>query len=338
MIAQMLLVGFKGTQVTHNDAIYNDITKHQIGGVILFDYDLQTQTDKRNIQSPQQLQALTKSLQKLSKTPLFIAVDYEGGRVNRLKEKYGFKKTFSQKHLGEIDDANFTYTQTKTMAQTLHQSGINLNFAPVVDLAINPDNPVIAKLDRSYAKDAKTVIKHASQAIKAYKEQKVIPVLKHFPGHGSSQNDSHLGVVDVSRSYKEQELIPYKKLIAQDQVDAIMTAHIYNTAFDADLPATLSYKTVTTLLRKELGFRGVVFSDDLQMRAITQEYSLKRSLELLINAGVDVIVIGNNLGSYDPNTTQKVIASIHRLLQEGKITQQSIENSYNRIMQLKKRL
>ncbi len=334
-IAQMLLVGFKGTHLTPKNPIYDDIVKRGIGGVILFDYDLQTKRYGRNITSPQQLRTLTKQLQKLSDIPLFIAVDYEGGRVSRLKPKLGFPPTLSQAKLGAMDNLAKTKAQSDLMARTLQDVGINLNFAPVVDLNINPKNPVIGALGRSYGKNPKKVVRHARTALRSYEAHGIIPVLKHFPGHGSSTRDSHLGVVDVSDTYRKAELYPYRALIDSNDTRAIMGAHVYNARFDAQLPATLSKPTITGLLRTSLGFEGVVFSDDIQMEAIGEEYGLKETLYNMIDAGIDVIVIGNNLGEYDPQIAANAIGHITALIREGRIDKERIDRSWRRIRALK---
>lgn len=337
-IAQMIMIGFDGTAIDKNSPIYHEIAHNKIGGVILFDYDLQTKSYDKNIKSKKQLITLTKYLQNISKDKLFIAIDYEGGKVNRLKQSKGFIPTYSQKKLGEKNDSDFTYTQTKKMAKLLKQLGINVNFAPVVDLCINPNNPVIAKTNRCYSDNAGTVTAHAKAAIKAYKEFNILPVIKHFPGHGSSNNDSHTGFVDVSSTYEMKELIPYKNLIRKDFVQAIMSAHVFNESFDPNHPATLSHKTLTQLLQNKLNFKGIIFSDDLQMKAISQNYSFEKTLRLLINAGVNVIVIGNNLQKYNPNTVQSIITIVKKLVHEKKINILQIEKSYDKIVKLKQEL
>jgi beta-N-acetylhexosaminidase len=337
MAAQMLLVGFNGTEISQNHPIYNEIATYKIGGVILFDYDLQTKSYARNVVSPQQLKKLTNDLQSIDAQTLFIAVDYEGGKVNRLKQKYGFIHTYSQKVLSGFKP-QFTYEQTKMMAKTLQKSGINVNFAPVVDLCIDKNNPVIAKLGRCYASDAHTVAAYAKQAIKAYQSEGILPVIKHFPGHGSSSGDSHLGFVDVTSSYDMSELEVYKTLLRTADVQAVMSAHVFNERFDATYPATLSKATIEGVLRNELGFEGLVFSDDLQMKAISDHYDLKTTLALLINAGVDIFIIGNNLEKYDVTLTPKIIETIKTLVEEGVVSIKQIEKSYAKILKQKAKL
>jgi beta-N-acetylhexosaminidase len=337
-IGQMLLVGFRGFTVKQSAPIVQDIQDRQIGGVILFDYDVAQKRRKRNIQSPAQVRALVEALQGYSKTPLLVAIDYEGGKINRLREQFGFPATFSHQYFGEKNDPAFTYKEASKMAQTLADLGINLNFAPVVDVNTNPDNPIIGKLERSFSADPDIVTKHAIEYIKAHHSQKILCSLKHFPGHGSSVADSHLGMADVTETWAHLELEPYKKMIQAGEVDAIMTAHVFNKTLDPNDPATLSKPTVTGLLRKQLGFEGIVFSDDMQMKAIASHYGLETAVRKVIEAGVDILVIGNNTGDFVPDIAERVIAIIKGLVQNGTLSEQRIEESYQRILLMKQRL
>ena len=212
--------------------------------------------------------------------------------------------------------------------------GINLNFAPVVDLNINPENPAIGKYGRSYSDDPTIVIEHAKAVIAAQSKHNVISVLKHFPGHGSSDKDSHKGIVDVTDTWQGKELQPYATLAVQSRNTGVMTAHIYNKKVDPSYPATLS-KTTIDRLRNEIKFDGVIFSDDMQMKAITNEYPLEEVIRLGMHAGLDVFVYGNNL-AYDEDLPEKFIATIKELLKRGAITEARIEASYNKVMVLKK--
>jgi beta-N-acetylhexosaminidase len=220
------------------------------------------------------------------------------------------------------------------MAQEFMVVGTNSNFAPVVDVNTNPDNPVIGKLERSFSSDPEKVAEHAGYVIDEYSKEGVLSVLKHFPGHGSSTTDSHLGFTDVTDTWDEKELIPYKKLFAEKEIHAVMTAHIYNANIDSVWPATLSDKTINGLLRDSFGFEGVVFSDDMQMEAIRAEYGLETAIQQAINAGVDILIFGNNL-QYDPDIAEKTVNIIQKLLRENKIEKATIEKSLARIDSLK---
>jgi beta-N-acetylhexosaminidase len=197
MIGQMLIVGFDESVINANSPIVKYIEKYNIGGVILFDRFYTDRNKIKNIKSPQQLQLLTSKLKEYSKNKLIISIDQEGGKVQRLKSSYGFPSTPSAKKIAKksITEAKKSYT---TLAQMLSQNGINCNFAPVVDLSVNKNNPVIERLERSYGETPQVVTNYATVFINALHSQKILSVLKHFPGHGSSKDDSHKGFVDVT--------------------------------------------------------------------------------------------------------------------------------------------
>ncbi|MBN2429280.1 MAG: glycoside hydrolase family 3 protein [Deltaproteobacteria bacterium] len=336
-IGQMLMVGFRGTVVGRDHFILRDIRRYNLGGVVLFDQDTLQKQDKRNISSPAQLKVLTISLQQAASTPLLIAVDQEGGKVARLKEGAGFPTTRSHRNLGWLDDLTTTDKEADKIAATLADLGINLNLAPVVDLCSNPNNPVIAKRERCFSDDPNKVTAHALSYIKAHHRHGVLTTLKHFPGHGSSQADSHLGFTDVSNTWSARELLPFTRIIAAGQADAIMTAHVFNARLDSRYPATLSKTIVDDLLRGRFCFEGVVISDDLQMRAIADHYGLETAIFQAIDAGVDILVFGNNL-TYDEEIVPRTIELIRKMVDSGKISKDRIDQSYGRITEMKSRL
>ncbi|HPQ44918.1 MAG TPA: glycoside hydrolase family 3 N-terminal domain-containing protein, partial [Syntrophales bacterium] len=227
-IGQMIMIGFRGLSVDETSPVIVDIQKRHIGGVILFDYDVPSKSPVRNIESPPQVKSLVKALQEASTLPLFIAIDQEGGRVSRLKEKFGFAPTVSEQYLGSINDCDVTRQHSETTARTLADLGINVNFAPVVDLDRNPGNPVIGKLERSFSSDPNTVVKHSIICIEMLHKHGILSAIKHFPGHGSSSADSHKGFVDVTESWSADELKPFDAIIQSGICDMVMTAHIFN--------------------------------------------------------------------------------------------------------------
>lgn len=335
-IGQMLVVGFRGSSITVDSPIANDIASYHLGGVVLFDYDVPLDTAYRNIISPRQVEKLTEDLQQVTETPLIISIDQEGGKVVRLKPRHGFPPTVSAQYLGKIDNADTTQKYARQTAELLKKLGINTNLAPVVDLNMNPDNPVIGNLERSFSADPQIVTRQAKIYIQSLHEENIISALKHYPGHGSSEKDSHLGVVDVTGTWQEKELIPYRNLISAGLADIIMTAHIYNANLDPEYPATLSKSTIQGLLRDSLGFDGVVMSDDLQMQAIRSQYPLKETIKLSIQAGVDMLVFANN-SIFDPEIIRKAQSIIKELIEEGAISRERIDESYDRIMALKEK-
>ncbi|MBN2399072.1 MAG: glycoside hydrolase family 3 protein [Candidatus Aminicenantes bacterium] len=333
-IGQMIIIGFRGLEAGEHSPIVRDIRAGRIGGVVLFDRDLALETDERNIRSPQQVKTLTASMQTLAATPLLIAVDQEGGLVARLKETSGFPGTVSADYLGRVDDTDLTMTYAAQSAAAMAACGINLNFAPLVDLNVNPKNPIIGRYERSFGTDPDRVVRHALAVIEGHRRHGVGCTLKHFPGHGSSRQDSHLGVTDVSDTWNETELKPYRDIIACGQADAIMTAHIFNSRLDPEYPATLSKKTISSLLRKKMRFPGVIISDDMEMKAISDAYGRETALELTLNAGVDVILLANNL-VYDPDIAAKTQETILELIAARRVNTALIERAWRRIMALK---
>ena len=327
MIGRMLIVGFDGDSVDERSKIVKQIQKYNLGGVILFDRHFHDRTKTKNISSPQQLKMLTASLKSFAKKPLLISVDQEGGRVARLKPAYGFDATPSAKVVSEMDEY-MTKHVYDSLAKTLKNSSINCDFAPVVDLALNPKNSVIVGLNRSYGSDPKEVVKYSKIFINSLKNENILSVAKHFPGHGSSLGDSHEGFVDVSKTWSEVELEPYKELIKSDSLSMIMSAHVFNSKLDEKYPATLSHNVNTKLLREKLHFRGVVVSDDLQMGAILKHYTLKEIVTLSINAGIDMLLFGNQLATQD----------IDELIELIFIQVKSGEISYARILESNKRV
>ena len=336
-IAQMLMVGFRGLTLEQSNYIYRDIQEHRIGGIILFDRDAKLKTYGRNITSPDQLKALTASLRALSATPLFIAVDQEGGNVVRLKERYGFPPTVTAQYLGSLNNPAITRMYADSIAATLAENGLNMNFAPVVDLNVNPASPAIGALERSFSADPAIVTSHARIFVETHDQNRVSTCFKHFPGHGSATSDSHLGFVDVTDTWSERELEPYRNLINEGNARMVMTAHVFNRHIDPDLPATLSKPFITGMLREKLGFNGVVVTDDLQMQGLTQFFDYKTIIEKSILAGVDIILVSNNL-EYDPEITPATISHLVDLVRSGRITEQRINESYRRIIAMKERL
>jgi beta-N-acetylhexosaminidase len=336
MAGQMILVGFRGLELDEESPIAQDVRKGRVGGVILFDYDVLLKSTVRNVQSKEQLTRLTDSLQRMAPLPLLVSVDQEGGKVSRLKERHGFAVSPSAAELGR-GTPDRTRIAAASLGRELAACGINLDFAPVVDVNVNPGNPVIGRLGRSFSSDPAAVADHAAAFVRGLHSAGVLSALKHFPGHGSSASDSHLGLTDVSTTWSEQELTPYRQLLAHGLVDVVMTGHLFNSALDPKHPGTLSRDTVQGLLRERLGFTGVVVSDDLQMRAVADHYGLRETIRLALDAGVDVLLFGNNL-AYDPLIASKAQSIILELVDSGELSCQRIRESHERIVALKAKL
>jgi len=337
-IGQMLMVGFRGTDLKEGDPFLQAVRDLHLGGVVLFDRDVPTRSPVRNVVSPQQVQKLTAQLQAVAEVPLLIAIDQEGGQIARLKAKHGFSATPSQAELGRWDDQERTRSSAREVGELLASLGINLNFAPVLDLAVNPDNPIIAALERSYGAEPDRVERHARWTIQEFHRAGVLSAVKHFPGHGASKEDSHLGLPDVTHLWSETELEPFSALLSEQLPDLVMMAHLYSAQWDETYPATLSDAVITGMLRQQLGFEGVVVSDDMKMGAIAQNYSLEESIELAVKAGVDILLFGNNSSSYDPQIAQKAVNILRELVESGTLSRDRIEQSYVRIVNLKEKL
>ena len=348
-IGQMLIIGFEGHQVDRHSMIVKAIRNEHIGGVILFDYNPKTQRFDKNIVSPLQVRQLNADLQKVNDIaqlkqhratlPLLISVDDEGGQSGtRLGPNAGFPETLPAATVGTLGVYEAS-KQAETMASTLEEAGFNLNFAPVLDVNVNPDNPIIGQLGRSFSKNPNDVSRYAAVFSYHFLHHHVQCAYKHFPGHGSSAKDSHLGFVDVSETWRAEELLPYGQLLGQDDAcGMVMTAHLVNRQLDeSGLPATLSHKVLTDLLRHKLNFDGVIITDDMQMKAISEHYSLEKAVTLAVNAGADMLIFGNQLSDKTQNP-KEIVDLIEANVKSGQISVQRINDAYNHILTMKKTL
>ncbi|WP_084508532.1 glycoside hydrolase family 3 N-terminal domain-containing protein [Mesorhizobium sp. WSM3224] len=332
MIGQMVLVGFIGDSV--GDDGYKRVVQQaqagEITGVIYLG---------RNIASLNAVRQLNDGLQKYAMTRLLIAIDQEGGRIQRLTGEVGFKSVPSQADVAKTlspDEAGAVY---ENLAAALAGLGFNLNLAPVVDLNVNPANPIIGKLGRSFSADPQEVEAYARAFVQAHRAKGVLTALKHFPGHGSSTKDSHKGIADVTKTWSKKELLPYEDLIASGDVDMVMAAHVINAklAYSPDIPASLSRPTLTALLRDTMHFKGVVISDDMQMQAITDNVSFEDSVRRAVMAGNDILIFANDKHP-DPAIPEKVAAILSEEARRNPEMLERIKKSYENVMLLKRKL
>jgi beta-N-acetylhexosaminidase len=337
MIGEMIMVGFSGYRITDSDVIgvHDQLTEGTIGGVVLY---------PENIGPPDQLRALTSFLHNARSVPVpFIAVDQEGGLVQRLTRSNGHLYIPSAWKVGRnpsFSDPDSAMRLYAGMAKDLAEAGFNLNFGPVVDLNLNPSNPVIGQRERSFGADPNTVTQLARAFIRAHRDAGIVTVAKHFPGHGSSWADSHKTLADISDTWREIELEPYRKLAQDGLLDAVMVGHLYHPRFsDGDrLPASLSVRAINALRAEGyIGFQGVVVSDDIEMGAVREDYSLEERVIKSVNAGTDLVVFSNEK-SHDPELGMKVHAIMSDAVKNGRIPRARIEQAYGRIMLLKRRL
>src|SRR6266851_948972 len=341
-VADLLLVGFRGSEVEGSEEIRSLVCDLKVGGLILFERDAVT-GQSRNIVSPEQVKQLTADLQALALRcagrPLLIAADNEGGLVMRLSTRLGYLATPAPQEMGDQGDVAQTELEARRMGATLREAGINWNLAPVVDVAVNPFNPAVVTLGRTYSSDPKQVVAQARAFIQGMHEAGVLTSLKHFPGHGSSLKDSHAGFTDVTDTADPgQELAPYRALIARGLADSVMTAHVFNRGLDPWDPATLSRFTVPRVLRGWLHYDGVAVSDDLLMGAIAQHYGLEDAAVLALGAGVDVLLIAQNSDKVDDRAAERVVAAITRAIAQGTLSESRIRQAVARVDALRAKL
>ncbi len=315
---QLFMVGFEGT--TPSKEIKSLIKKYHIGGVILF---------SRNIEHPDQVAELTASLQALSPdAPLLIGIDQEGGRISRLPPP--FTQFPAARTIGRCDSVPLTYRNAEALSRELLSVGINMNFAPVLDINTNAQNPIIG--DRAFGANPTIVSKHGLATIAAMLDQRIIPCGKHFPGHGDTDQDSHktLPVVKLATSkMTDRELRPFLHAI-ENRLPCIMTAHICCHAFDQDLPASLSKNIVTTLLRETMKYDGVVVTDDLEMKGITEHLTVAEAAVKAVLAGSDLLLVCKT-----PALQIEAIEAVNASIEKGDISKGRLNQSLERIISLK---
>lgn len=351
MAGQMIMTGFHGDGTNANDENFNTIKEQiirgQIGGVILFDVDISgllatgmdiTEAKKQifssNIKNTNQVKDLTKQLQSIAPKKILIAIDQEGGEIQRLKPEHGFAPIPSHKELA-MGDVKATYETAYDLGQRLSNLGINVDFAPLLDVDVNPASPAIGAKSRSFSSNPETVTQFANAFAKGLADAKIIYSYKHFPGHGSATGDTHEGLTDITATYQDYELIPWQQSLKKSSPYAtVMVAHVINNKIDT-LPASLSKKTIQMI--RDMGFNGVIVSDDMDMGAIANKYGTETAIKMAINAGNDILVFGNNL-TFDKNRGRDVNEIIVKLVREGKIKKSRIRESYRRIMKLKSKI
>jgi beta-N-acetylhexosaminidase len=331
-IASLLVVGFRGLTVATGDPVAKAI-EEGLGGVILFDRH-QATGGIRNVESPEQVRALTADLQRRAGgRPFIVAIDQEGGVVTRLSPKWGFPAVASEAEIGATGDDKSVAAWAKGIADTLASVGVNLNLAPVVDLNVNPENPAIGALGRAFSARPDVVARYAGIEIQAHRDRSVRTVIKHFPGLGSATSNTDFGVADVTKTWTSSELLPYRSLLGQGLVDVIMAGHVVNGQLDADHPASLSRATVTGVLRQQLGWDGPVITDDLQAGAITAAFGLEEAVTLALTAGSDLLLFANQQ-SFDPDITTRVLDLVEGLVQDGTIPESRIDEAVERARRL----
>ncbi|HEY3524083.1 MAG TPA: glycoside hydrolase family 3 N-terminal domain-containing protein [Candidatus Limnocylindrales bacterium] len=327
-IAGLLIVGFRGMSL--DDAPWlRRALRAGLGGVILFDRDQQT-GDPRNVRSPAQVTALVREIHAAG-TPrrAIVSIDQEGGVVTRLSPAHGFPAVTSEAAIGR-GTLTAARTWARGLAGTLAAVGIDLNFAPVVDLDVNPSSPAIGALDRSFSADPDVVVAMATAEIEAHRTVGVATTLKHFPGIGSSTTNTDFGVADVTDTWTRRELQPFRRLIAAGTTDLVMAGHVVNRRLDPDHPASLSKPIVGGILRDELGFEGVVVTDDLGAAAITSAFGRDEAILLALEAGNDLLLFANQQ-DYDDDVFERAVDTIATALESGRVPIERVQEAAARV-------
>ncbi len=324
IIGSLLIVGFEGTQIT--DSLKNFLQQWNLGGVILF---------KRNIENPEQVLALNKNIHQLSQVTPIISVDHEGGRVFRLPPP--FTPFPPMRKIGDYCSANDNYSFAedvgKVFGMELSAVGFNLDYAPVLDVDSNPDNPIIG--DRAFSSDPQVVAKSALALAKGLGAEKILSCGKHFPGHGDTSEDSHLTLPVVEKTLQELqacELVPFRQAV-QFGIPALMTAHVMYPKLDQEWPATLSEKILTDLLKRKLGFEGLILSDDMFMQGIVAKWGIEDAAEQFFRAGGDMVLLCHQ------EAAQRRVAAhlVHRAEQDGDF-KRLLEEKSMRVSKLRNQL
>lgn len=315
-LGQMVMIGIQGTKVD-DDSLYM-LHQFHMGGVILFD---------RNMESPEQVKQLTSDLQAQSneKVPLFIGIDEEGGDVVRMAEK--LTPPPSQKEIGATGDIEQAKTWAIKTAKSLKDIGINVNFAPVADVGSNDK--------RSYSTDANTVIDFVRAATKGYQQENIIYSLKHFPGIGKGKVDSHVDSSNIDASkdtLMAEDILPFKTIIDKNQPNDyfILVSHLKYPALDEEYPASLSSKIMTDLLRNELGYKGIIITDDMEMGAVANHNDFRSIGVNAVKAGADIVLV-----CHEYEHQQKVYLGLLDAVNSGEISQERIDESVKRIIKVK---
>ncbi len=303
-----------------SNTIANNLREYPVGGIVIFG---------KNLTNEKQITAFTKDLQNASEIPLFMSIDEEGGTIARLANHPAFRlpKYESAAAVGANKNSGDALEMGTTIGKYLHEYGFNMDFAPIADVNTNPDNPVIGI--RAFSSNATTASEMAKSVATGLKNQEIIPVFKHFPGHGDTAEDSHSGIAISNKTQSEMEnceWLPYKSLTNKD---CVMVGHIATPEITGDLtPATMSDKIVTDILRTRLNFKGVIITDSLSMGAVTEDYTSDEAAIKALKAGCDILLM--------PNNFKEAFDGLLKAVEDGTISEQRIDESVHRILTLKK--
>ncbi len=334
MAGQMIITGFEGDGAGDAGvkAVSDDLAAGRIGGVMYL---------KKNVASLGTVREMNAAFRAATPDlPPFITLDQEGGAVERLTKDVGFAEIPNAATVAARNSPEQAEAVYAEMARGIAEQGFTVNFGPVADLNTNPDNQVIARFGRAFSADPDIVTAYDEAFIRAHRAVGLATSPKHFPGHGSSTADSHEGFVDITQTWDPVELEPYRALIAEDMADMVMVGHLYHADYadgDGETPSSLSSRWIDGVLRDELGFDGVVISDDLEMGAIRDHFTLEETVTKAVRAGMDVLLFSNT-ADYRPGLGGEVLAILLSEAEADPEFAARIEESYERIVALKGRL
>lgn len=321
-IGQMIFAGISGKEI--NAQTEQLVKSYKFGGIIF---------NGKNLSSPSQTVAYVNELKAANsnnKLPLFFGIDQEGGRISKLPGD--LIDIPSNMEIGEINKPSFSFEMGSVLGKLVSAYGFNVNFAPVLDVNSNPNNPVIG--DRSFGNNPKIVSKLGVQTMKGIQSEKIIPTIKHFPGHGDTSVDSHLELPIVNKSLTELEkleLIPFERAI-DEGAEMVMIAHILLPKVDRELPSSLSKEIITGILRNKIGFDGVIITDDMTMKAITENFDIGNAAVMSVKAGSDMIMV-----AHDYDNIMNVFSAMKKAVEQGEISEERLNESVTRILKLKKK-
>jgi len=320
-INQMFITGYKGSN-PYRSRILKNLLSDGLGGVIFYSY---------NIKSEEQFIKSIQKIMNISLIPSFLSIDQEGGRVERTEKIHKGKK-YKDAYFAAQEGENFLKKQEEELCSELKSYGINMNFAPVLDTNTNPDNPIIGV--RAYGSTPEEVIKYGDIVRKVHEKHGIIPVGKHFPGHGDTKTDSHIEmpVVDIEENeFRNTHLKPFEYEIAQG-IPAIMVSHVYYKCFDKEpIPASLSKNIIDSLLRKELDYKGLVISDDMVMGAV-KDLDIKDSYIKGIKSGINIFIYKNS-----DRKLLKILKNIEKEAENDDELKEKIEKSFELILDIKRK-
>jgi len=335
MAGQMIMIGFAhdNAKSAQQSRLVSMLRDSQIGGVMYLKY---------NVKSLSEVSKMNRGfIQSGSRFVPLIAIDQEGGVVERLTKSVGFKEIPRARDVALNMNSDGALSLYSDLAKRMKKLGFNTNFGPVVDLIVNKNNPIIAKYGRSFSSRADIASKFAIAFVDGHHRAGMITALKHFPGHGSSAADSHLGFVDISKTWTEEEYKPFETLIDNGKADMIMAGHLFHSGYVRDnegqVPASLSSVALTTVLRKGMGFGGVIISDDMEMGAITKHYGFEEAIIRAVNAGNDVLLFSNTIKP-SLGLPKRILDVLEREASRDAAFAQKIKESYARIIALKSRI